>query len=91
MMMRELKREEAAADAVAAADAAAQQLLDDEAAAPRGKSKVKEWVRLTRRLLSLPSHGQEVSSDHIRTILDAQDQRDTEALAQAYHYLRGKR
>ena len=61
-----------AADAVAAADAAAQQLLEDEAAAPRGKGKAKEWVRLTRRLLSLPSHGRVVSSEHIQTVLDAQ-------------------
>ena len=82
---------EAAADAVAAADAAAQQLLDDEAAAPGGKGKAKEWVRLTRRLLSLPSHGREVSSEHINAILDAQHQRETEALAQAYHDLHGKR
>ena len=81
---------EAAADAVAAADAAAQQLVDDEAAAPRGKGKAKEWVRLTRRLLSLPSHGQEVSSDHIRSVLDAQELRETESLAQAYRDPRGK-
>ena len=67
---------EAAADAVAAADAAAQQLLDDEAVVSWGKGKAKEWVRLIRRLLSLPNHGQEMSSGHIRTILDAQDQRD---------------
>ena len=71
---------DAASDAVAAADAAAQQLVDDEAAAPRGKGKAKEWVRLIRRLLSLPNHGQEMSSGHIRTILDAQDQRDSEGL-----------
>ena len=92
---RELGRtkalEQLAAAEAAAAEAAAQQMLDDEAAAPRGKGKAKEWVRLTRRLLSLRSHGQEVSSDYIRTILDAQDQRETEALAQAYHDLRVKR
>ena len=41
-----------------AADAAAQQLLDDEAASSWGKGMAKEWVRLTRRLLSLPRHGQ---------------------------------
>ena len=70
---------EAAADAVAAADAAAQQLLDDEAGASWGKGKAKEWVRLTRRLLSLPSHGREVSSEQINTIPDAQHQRETEA------------
>ena len=70
---------EVAADAVAAADAAAHQLLEDEAAAPQGKGKAKEWVRLTRRLLSLPSHGREVISDHIKAILDAQHQRETEA------------
>jgi hypothetical protein len=70
---------EVAADAVAAADAAAHQLLEDEAAAPQGKGKAKEWVRLTRRLLSLPSHGREVISEHIKTIIDAQHQRETEA------------
>ena len=79
MMMRELKREEAAADAVAAADAAAQQLLDDEAAAPCGKGKAKEWVRLTRRLLSRPSHGRRASRDHINAILDEQGRLNMQA------------
>ena len=45
----------------------------------RRKGTAKEWIRLTRRLLSLPSHGREVSSHQINTILDAQQQRDTEA------------
>ena len=45
----------------------------------RRKGTAKEWIRLTRRLLSLPSHGREVSSHLINTILDAQQQRDTEA------------
>ena len=37
-----------------------------------GRCCAKEWVRLTRRLLSLPSHGRVVSSEHINAILGAQ-------------------